>query len=401
MRFALIGEHPLGLETANALREVGRHELGAYSGPAAGLAWLEQRGCAAVQHPDAEAVLALPDIDVVIVAAAYDERADVLRRAVRSEHHVLCVHPADSLPDVTYEAALLAEESRKRLLPILLPRYNPGLHQAREIAQQGLLGTLSSVEAEFRLPEAASQTPPPQTAKNRRRRSQRPEGNWDSSPLLTLWDALRFLLGDVAEVSAIGVDGDALKPTSPLTLTGRFQSGALFQVLLRAGPSAEDRLCLRGTTDSATLSGAILGPGRCELVCRRLGENPTTWNWQPWPQLVQDLEAALAGKRTTIEWQDATRCLELFEAAQQSVKRKRVIPLQYEEFSEEANFKTVMTTLGCLTLLLVLAVFIALLALGAPLGPWSLYLLLPLLLLFLILQALGWIVPRQQRQRSA
>jgi hypothetical protein len=76
--------------------------------------------------------------------------------------------------------------------------------------------------------------------------------------------------------------------------------------------------------------------------------------------------------------------------------------LQYEEMTETASFKSTMTALGCGILLLVPAVLSVLLVLGWPLGPWSLILILPLLLIFLGLQTLRWIVPAERAagQRS-
>jgi hypothetical protein len=222
-----------------------------------------------------------------------------------------------------------------------------------------------------------------------------------------LWEPLRFLAGEVREVSALGVDGETLQPGDPLSVTGRFANGLIFQVLLSPSQAmAASKLTLRGSKGEACLTIDRVGSedsAQATVLQWQIGEEhgSETWNWNPWPATVENFERFIGGQASPISWLDATRCLELFEAVRQSVKRRRVIPMQYEEFSEAAGFKTVMTALGCLTLVLVPVILVVLLITGAPLAPWSLYLLLPLLLLFLLLQALGWIVPRENPRRTS
>src|SRR5262245_29554353 len=109
MRFALLGNHPDGLALATALAASGRHELLVYSGPAAGAGELRARGMVLRTTGDMEEVLAAPAVEAVIVASRAGNRAEHLRRALQSERHVLCVHPADRSPDIAYEAAMIRQ----------------------------------------------------------------------------------------------------------------------------------------------------------------------------------------------------------------------------------------------------------------------------------------------------
>ena len=59
---------------------------------------------------------------------------------------------------------------------------------------------------------------------------------------------------------------------------------------------------------------------------------------------------------------DGTRAMELAEATARSLRRGRTVDLHYEEVSEEATFKSVMTSTGCVVLLI--ALFILPIALG-------------------------------------
>src|SRR5437588_9418753 len=99
MRFALLDDHPDGLDMARALVESGRHALVVYSGPPVGAEYLRRWGIHPRTVGDMEEVLADPAVEAVIVAGGVGDRAAQLRRALQSEHHVLCVHPADPSPD--------------------------------------------------------------------------------------------------------------------------------------------------------------------------------------------------------------------------------------------------------------------------------------------------------------
>ena len=70
MRFALLGDHPDGLDMARALAGSGRHELAAYSGPPLGADCLARWGLQPRLVGDVEEVLADPAIHAIIVAGS-------------------------------------------------------------------------------------------------------------------------------------------------------------------------------------------------------------------------------------------------------------------------------------------------------------------------------------------
>jgi myo-inositol 2-dehydrogenase/D-chiro-inositol 1-dehydrogenase len=88
---------------------------------------------------------------------------------------------------------------------------------------------------------------------------------------------------------------------------------------------------------------------------------------------------------------DATRAMELSEATVRSLRRGRTVDLHYEAISEDANFKSVMTSTGCMILLAALVAVLVALA-GPPLGfYWTIYIAYvvpPVLVLFMLMQAL-------------
>ncbi len=89
-------------------------------------------------------------------------------------------------------------------------------------------------------------------------------------------------------------------------------------------------------------------------------------------------------------WQDELRSLELDDAARRSVERGRSNTLDLQETTEEATFKGTMTLAGCSLIWLTLIVLI----LSAWI-PWLAWLIVPVLGVFLVMQALRWIVPSQ------
>src|SRR5262249_54871589 len=116
MRFALLGDHPDGLDMASALVDSGRHEVSAVSG--IGEEMLHRLGRPR-RVMDVEEVLADPAIEAVIVGGPPSVRPAQLRRALQSERHVLCVHPPDDTPDVGYEAAMMQRDTGYVLLPLM------------------------------------------------------------------------------------------------------------------------------------------------------------------------------------------------------------------------------------------------------------------------------------------
>ena len=101
---------------------------------------------------------------------------------------------------------------------------------------------------------------------------------------------------------------------------------------------------------------------------------------------------------------DATRAMELAEATVRSLRRGRTVDLHYEPISEESNFKSVMTSTGCM--ILIGALFAVLFALaGPPLGyNWTIYiayLIPPILVIFMVLQTLRFAINKPDSLEAA
>jgi predicted dehydrogenase len=390
MRFALLGDHPDGLDMARALVESGRHEMVVYSGPPVGLEYLRRWGLAVPQVGDLEEVLADPAVDALIIAGGPASRAAQLRRALQSERHVLCVHPADQSPDAAYEALMIQGDTGQVLLPLLPEALHPGVLRLGELARPGRGGPAKKDGVALRLLEVE--------------RWSMEQVLLDADvaghrPGLPGWDVLRRVGGEVAEVSALAA-GEEAAADEALLLAGRFEEGGLFQAtLVPEQPEPRLRLTVLAGYSRAELVFPQGWPGPARLTWQDEGGavREEAWDgWNPWPALVEAFEEAVSRRAgPPLSWQDEVRCLELDDAARRSLARRRTSTLEYQTATEEASFKGTMTLFGCALLwaslaLLILSVWV----------PWMGWLIAPLFGLFLALQLLRWALPGRPEQAA-
>jgi predicted dehydrogenase len=377
MQFALLGEHPDGLAIARALVGSGRHELLAYSGPPVGAEYLKRWSISARAVGDVEEVLADPAIRAVIIAANPSDRPAQLRRALQSERHVLCVHPADLSPDIAYEAAMIQADTRVVLLPLLPEAFHPAVRRLAE-----LLRDMPPEKRLIDMERASTESVLLET------------GTAGYRPAVPGWDTLRHLGGEIVEIVGISAM-EEMAVESPVLLAGRFQNGGLFQMMLL--PLQADtrwRITVRTALGQIDLVFPEGWPGPARLAWRDESGEAREETWEscdPWAPLVELFETAAAtGDRSPLmlSWQDEIRCLELDDAARRSVERRRASTLEYQEVTEEVGFKGTMTLVGCALLwgslvILMLSVWL----------PWLAWAILPVFGLFLALQVLRWLVP--------
>jgi predicted dehydrogenase len=388
MHFAILGDHPDGVDLARALVQSGRHRL------LVSTVRLEEPGQTPPREhwssqtrrvSDVEEILADPVVEAVIVAGAPTVRPAQLRRALQSERHVLCVYPPDQTPEIAYEAAMIRNDTGRVLLPILPEATHPALRRLAEFVQRKN-GSKSPIGI-FRLLEME------RGVSGEVLDGVGIAGHKSSFPG---WDVLRTIGGEIQEVMAFA-ESEELREGEPVLLAGRFQQGGLFHAtLLPRRQQSSWRLSAIGSTGRVELYFPLGWHGPAYLDWRGSDGEPHEeyWPyWDPWPALIETFEAMVAsetpqGRR--LSWQDAIRGLELDDAARRGVERRRASVLEYPEATEEVGFKGTMTLVGCATLWGVLLLLI--LSVGWPrLG----FLIVPLIVGFLGLQVLRYLVPKQ------
>lgn len=389
MRFALLGDHPDGIDLACALVQSGRHRLLAFTTTPTEEV-LQRLGGEARRIGDVEEILADPAIEAVIVAGRVEVRPAQLRRALQSERHVLCVHPADQSPEIAYEAAMLRNDTGCVLLPLLPEATHPAFQRLAEFVRRkdgdnAPLGTFRLLQVERGVAEEVL------------------DGVWIPGHKAAFpgWDILRTIGGEIQEVSAFAEE-EELSEGQPVLIAGRFQRGGLFHVsLLPRERRPSWRLTVLGSDGRAELlfPQGWNGPALLDW-CDAAGEpHEEYWqNWDPWPALIETFEQMVASpaapeSRRPLSWQDAIRALELDDAARRGVEKRRSTLLEYPEATEEVGFKGTMTLVGCallwgVLLLLILSVW----------WPKLGFLIVPLIVVFLGLQLLRYFVPQQREK---
>jgi predicted dehydrogenase len=383
MRFALFGDHPDGLDMARALAGSGRHELDVYAGPAVAADYLTRWDLQPRRVGDLEEVLADPGIDAVIVAGRAAVRPDQLRRALQSERHVLCVHPAGPSPDIAYEAAMIRDDTHCVLLPLLPEALHPAVRRLSELART------DGDEPRLLEMERWSTEELVLSAEEGR------------GPGLPGWDVLRAVGGEIAELFAVAGVPEELTPGEPLVLSGRFTDGLLFQVTLLPQQAAPRwRLALVRRTGRLTLEFPDGWPGPSRLSYTDATGAARVEEWpalDPWAALVEVFEEAVrAPQAAAALWQDEQRALELDDAARRSVERRRSSTLEYQDATEEAGFKGTMTLVGCGLLWLSLVLLIV-----SPWAPKLLWAVAPVFGVFLVLQVLRWVIPARAKEKDS
>lgn len=387
MQFALLGDHPDGVDMACALAASGRHRLVAHTA-ALGDDVLRRLGGEVRRVSDAEEILADPGVEAVIVAGPPSVRPAQLRRALQSERHVLCVCPPDQTPEIGYEAAMIRDDTGCVLLPILPEATHPAIRRLadfvhRKNADASPIGAFKMLEMERAVCGEALDGIDIAGQK----------------PSFPGWDILRMLGGEIQELAAFA-EQEELQAGEPVLLAGRFERGGLFRVALLPHIKEPNwRLNVIGDTGRAELTFPLgwHGPAWLEWTDAEGVAQEEHWeSWDPWPALVemfeQTVDKASVPDRWRLRWSDAIRALELDDAARRGVERRRSSVLEYPEATEEVGFKGTMTLAGCFMVWMMLLMLI--LSIWWPRIGW---LIVPLLVVFLGLQLLRYVIPKRRQ----
>jgi predicted dehydrogenase len=339
---------------------------------------------------DLDDALARVGVDVVIVGGPIEFRGEALRRAAAEGLAIVCLHPPGLDSEAYYQVALSREETGAAIVPDLPLRLHPGVAAVRQALAVGEMGVFRALRWEVPVN-------PPGTDLVR-------------VAFPGAVDVVRSLLGEIEALTATG-DPPGEDPDVELVVQLRAAESRRAEVRLRPGAIEPARLTLQSANGSLTLEldGGLPGPAR--LIRHTPTQPPQVTEIAPWDshEATFSVLAESIGRRDernlpAPSLHDGTRAMELSEAAARSLRRGRTVELHYESISEDANFKSVMTSTGCLILLSLLFVLPLSMA-GPSLGlRWTLfipYLIPPVLVLFVIMQTLRLVVRRSAQPREA
>lgn len=325
---------------------------------------------------DLDDALAVSGIDAVLVGGAIAERGEALRRAAGAGLAVIALHPPGEDSEAYYQVAMSRAETGAVIVPALGLRLHPGV----EVIRQAVATQLHGGYRELRF-EAAE------------------EGDLVRVGFARAIDVVRSILGEIEAVTATG-DPPGPVPTENLVVQVRGSEGRRAEIRLTPGKASSLRLSYLAAEGTLALevSANLEGPAR--LVDRPAEKSEIVSTIQPFPSregLLDVLTQAVARRSVHPDLLDGTRAMEVTEGVVRSLRRGRTVELHYENISEEGTFKGVMTSLGCVLLMAILAVLPLALA-GPALGlagtVYLAYLIPPVLVIFVLLQLFRYAIRR-------
>jgi myo-inositol 2-dehydrogenase/D-chiro-inositol 1-dehydrogenase len=378
MNFLILGDGAEEREWAAYLANHGEHRLWAmYPGFEE---WPD------VARPrDLDDALAIVGVEAIVVGGELEFRGEALRRAAAVGLPIICLHPPGADAEAYYQVALSREETGAVIVPDLPMRHHPGVVMLRQVLEGGDLGAFRGLRYEAPAdPEGGDLT------------------GRDSARMV---DVVRAFVGEIEALTATG-DPKGDRPTESLVVQLRGEQSRRAEIRVWSGHREPARLVATGSEGTLTLEYDPDGVGPSRLLRRTAAgvESETDLEpWEPHAATLATLNEARAGREAHPDLLDGTRAMELVEAAVRSLRRERTIELHYGEVSEAGNFKSVMTSVGCLLLLgalVALPVALAGPALGFPATLYIAYAIPPILIVFFIAQALRFAVRKSQEESS-
>lgn len=368
MRFALCGDDPLALALARAVVSLRGHELTHLVGRPQSQPGMPPFGPGVHYCRSWEELLSAADVDAVIVTGKTEDMQPAVRQLVQAGKAVLLPPELTQPAAFFYELALVEAESPGRIFPLLGLRGHPLVLKLQTLLSQNALGTLRHVQL-----DRQSMTSHGTTA--------RLLSETDlSQAFLGDVDLLRNLCGVYDQVTA-SRSGDAGNGYSlaSVTLAGTHAPQAVWTAAATSGNDVW-RLTVVGDAATAVLEGDPDRPPFRLTLC--VGGEPAFREESPsdpGPWLL-DKFAASAGAVASTDiqatpargdaksislWGELARAVELIEAVERSVRRRRTIDVYFETPSERGLFKTQMTAAGCSLLVLTLVAVVVYLGTAA------------------------------------
>ena len=183
------------------------------------------------------------------------------------------------------------------------------------------------------------------------------ESTWPASSFPRLVDVVRALLGDIEALTATG-DPPGDHPDLELVVQLRAADARRPSSASGPAPSSRPASPFRASTGSLTLEFDPLFRATRPLDPRASSSPERHDELEPWDPheaifsvLTAHAAADVGPDPPSPNLHDGTRAMELAEATIRSLRRGRTVDLHYEPISEEASFKSVMTSTGCVIFL--------------------------------------------------
>lgn len=344
-----------------------------------------------------ELLLDKASVDAVLVGkgtASSELRAEQIKRLATESVPLLVVHPAFDTVLTYYEI-----DMTRREYGAIVQHYNPliGHPFTAEVAEwvrdgHPLIGPIHQVSCERQLADATREAVLPHFARDA--------------------ELLAAVAGDIKRVTAIGP-----KPNDA--------SYASLQVQMNAAAAASVHWTIGYAKTGASGLGLSLR-GESGIVAIQIGspvwqvavtgediqENESLDVFDPADHAIARLARAVGqsqaiDKANASTWEDATRSMEVVDAAELSLQKGRTIEVFQQQLTERLAFRGTMAAIGCGVMLIAFFALVVIAIVGVAEGDvrpkivsaWSL-ILLAVLAFFLLLQAVPFLVRRPTVDRS-
>ena len=304
-------------------------------------------------------------VDVVLVAGRCDSAGTDVPELVKERRTVWLIPEAALGSDFVYAQIPLDEEYPDQLRAIWPLRIAPAVIELKRQLAEGRLAAVLHLQLERTIASGPAYAPEVAHAA------------W-----LQDADLLRSLAGgDYRQVTAIHSGLSLLGiTTASVSLSGAGVPDAMWA--FRAGATARAELTITTEKGASVLVWDGEAAPTLTINCQRV---PLPESSEPTvapdekntaviaPPVSRDAKAlrsgALSGPPGVTPWSDVVRAFDLLDAAKRSLTRRRTVDLQFESTTERSQFKTHMTTVGCLLLLFTMFGLIGLLFAGRMLDP--------------------------------
>lgn len=342
MKFSCIGSNP---QAVRLLKEIAasQHSLQAclLSGP---LLQLTVESALPVEIAASEEdILHSGSVDVVIIAV--DDPEDCLRlsrAAAQAERHVVVLPPCPASPALAFELHLIFDESRHAVAPVM-SRWNLSAISTPAMPLVLDVNRTQQLALQIECPRSDET----QVASGVGSRSLR---HWMEYGL-DLLSATGLPYAQVTSLDSRGADG---------TLLSRL-------VTLSASPTAE-RLLPPATLTIRNVSRDAAAPPLFQVIDQQ--GHAEILAVDPQRALLPSIESLCADRvHCTAVLESLATTLELADAADKSLRRRRTVDVHFDTGSERGVFKSQMTAIGCGVLTWMMFGLVAYLVF-ASLGEW-------------------------------
>lgn len=382
MKFCVIGDNPTALPILRLLASGSGSQLGAchLTGP------LSEQGLN-LQLPirtagTAEDAFLTSDIQAVVLAVTdLEDQLRLARSVSQAEKLVLAVPPPNCAPAFSFELHLILDESRTAIVPWL------GRDDLIDLAAEHhllALDPLTTLQLALELPMASTT---PHDLRDAVCRG------------LDILSATGFRYAQVTAIESQAPDGTFISRLITLNAQPTAEQPLPPATLMLSRSTAAPK---SGNSDNTLTLRQMLTDGTHREFSIRPSSSPAL------PTLISRIELLSEKKELSSRWMDAfSSTLELAEAVDKSLRRRRTVDVHFDTGSERGVFKSQMTAIGCgvLTYMMFGMVAYLIVAQLLELPDWALHLgrilwVAPLVL-FLIAQFLLPLTRERAAEKSA